>query len=112
CSRNLDVEVSAAGGAVQLRGLLNRRVGVVRQQRRDLERDPAVDAVGAAVNVAEQIGGVAQVLEREREEQLLAGGALLEQALDRVLVGVGAADRLVEDRRVRGQPGDRELVDV
>ena len=31
---------------------------------------------------------------------------------DLLVVGVAAGDRLVEDRRVRGQPGDRELVDV
>ena len=100
--------------------LLDRRLGVVGDQRRDLERAEAVDAGGALVDRGEEVGGVAQVGERQLEEDPLGGrGAdpllgnrAAAELGDLLVVGVAAGDRLVEDRRVRGQAGDRELLDV
>ena len=71
----------------------------------------AVDPVGALVDVGEEVGGVAQVGERQLEEDPLVGvGADALAGLgggadlgDLLVVGVAAGDRLVEDRRVRGQ---------
>ena len=86
--------------------------GVVGQQRRHLQRHPAVHAVGAVVDRAEQIGGPREILERQLEEQRLAGLALVQLFADRGVVGAAVLDRVVEDRRIRGEPGDRKLVDV
>jgi hypothetical protein len=63
------------------------------------------------VDRREEVGGPAQVLDRQLEEQLLVGQPLAGLAADRVVV-VTRADRLVEDRRVGGEPGDRVRVDV
>ncbi len=117
---DLDEDVVALALGVQRLGLLDRRRRVVGDQRRDLERDEAVDAGGAAVDVGEEVGGVAQVGERQLEEDpLVVVGAdslarcrLRRQLGDLLVVGVAAGDRLVEDRRVRGQAGDREVADV
>ena len=40
---------------VQVLGLGNRRFGVVRQQRRDFQRNPTVDAAGSVINRPEQV---------------------------------------------------------
>jgi hypothetical protein len=85
---------------------------VVGEEGRDLERDPAVDAGGAIVDGAEEIGGLRQVLERQGEEQRLAGLALVHQATNRLVVVGAALDRVVEDGRVRGQARDRQLVAI
>ena len=73
---DLDEEVGALGLGVERLGRRDRRRGVVGEQRRDLERDPAVDAVGALVDGGEEVGGVAQVGDRQLEEEVLAAGAL------------------------------------
>ncbi len=60
----------------------------------------------------EQVGGLGEVLQRELEERLLLGLAALEPVLDGLVVIGAVLDGVVEDRRVGGQPGDRELVDI
>ncbi len=72
----------------------------------------AVDAGRALVDIVEQSGGPAEVCERELEEEVLALEALLAKLVDLLVVGIARADRLLEDRRVRGQAGHRELADV
>jgi hypothetical protein len=64
------------------------------------------------VDRPEQRGGLAQVFERELEEQRLAGRAVSGLLADRVVVELAVLDRVIEDRRVRRQPGHRPLVDV
>ncbi len=102
-ARDLDEDVRL-GSAVEVGGLLDRRVGVVGEQRRDLERDAPVDTVGAFVDRREQLGGAVDVGEGDLEEELFAGEALGLQLGDLLVVGVAGADRVVEDRRVRGLP--------
>ncbi len=117
---DLDEEVVALGLGVQGGGLLDRRLGVVGDQRRDLERAEAVDAGSSLVDRLEEIGRIAQVGERQLEEDPLGrrrAYSLLRDVAgaelgDLLVVGVTAGDRLVEDRRVGGEAGDRELVDV
>ena len=54
----------------------------------------------------EQVGGPADVVEREREEELLrVARARSHEAPDLVVVTIGARDRLGEDRGVRGHAG-------
>ena len=109
--RDLDEEVVALGLRMQFRGRPHGALGVVGEKRRDFERNPAVDPIGALVDRREEVGGTTQVLDRELEEERFAvhpGRGLL---LDRVVVGA-RGDRLVEDRGVRRQPGHRVVVDV
>ncbi len=88
-----------------------RLLRVVRELRRHLERAPPVDAVSALVDGEEEVGGPLEVLDRELEEERLAAEARRRLLADRVVV-VARSDRLVEDRRVRSQAGDRVPIDV
>src|SRR5215467_17 len=111
-ARNLDEDIGALRLAVQVLGLGKGGFGVVRKQRRDFQRHPAVHATGSIVNRPKEIRRLFDILQRELEEQLLPRFALRELALDRAIVVAAVLDRVVEDRRIRGQPRHRELVDV
>ncbi len=102
-ARDLDEQVAASGLRVDAPGGLDAAGGIVSQQRRDLHGHPAVDPAGGFVHGREQVRGAAQVLQRQLQEQRLAGGAGAVLLADAGVVGVGAPDRLVEDRRIRGQ---------
>jgi hypothetical protein len=65
---------------------------VVGQQGRDLQRHPAVHAVGLVVDRPKQIGGLPEVLQRQREEQRLARLAFLQFPADGVVVVVTVLD--------------------
>ncbi len=71
---------------MELLRLLDRRRRVVGQEGRDLHRDEAVLAVRLLVDGPEQVGGALQVLEREREEDLLGLDALLGELGDLLVV--------------------------
>ena len=71
-ARDLDVQVRAVAERVEPLRLGGRRRRVVGDQRRDLERDEAVDAVRALERRPEQVRGAAQVVDRELEERVLA----------------------------------------
>ena len=60
----------------------------------------------------EQLRRPLQVAEGELEEELLSLRSGAVKLGDLLVVGVAAADRLVEDRRVGGEPGDGEIGDV
>ena len=75
---DLDHHVGPREAAPELERLLDRRRGVVGEVGRALERDEAVAPAAGVVGRAQQVGGAADVVEREREEELLrvahAGG--------------------------------------
>src|SRR6185369_14991021 len=75
-------------------------------------RDPAIDAIGSRMDRPEEIGRAGQVLEGEIEEELLTRATLRSLLADRRVVVVAVLDRVVEDRRVRGEPRDRQFRDV
>ena len=79
---NLDEQVGPRRPGVQFLGRGEGAGRVVGQQRRDLQRHPAVHAVGPVVDRPEQIGGLREVLERQLEEQLLARLAFLQLLAD------------------------------
>ena len=58
------------------------------------------------------VGRARQVLERELEEQRLAGIAASGQTADFVVVFIAMGDGMIEDGGVRGQAGDRKLLNV
>ena len=108
--------LSRSALACSLAACLDRRVGVVGEQRRDLERDAAVDAVGALVDRLEEVGGARRSSRASSKKSAPRADSIpvrpVAQLGDLLVVGVAAGDRLVEDRRVGGEAGDRELVDV
>ena len=63
---------------------------VVGEQGRDLQGDPAVDAVRRVVDGPEEVGGLRQILDRQLEEQLLARLARLHLLPDGGVVGRGS----------------------
>src|SRR5262249_28264213 len=111
-TRDLDKEVWALRSGMQILRGGDGAFGIVRQQRRHFEGDPTVDAVRLAVDRPKEVGGAAEVIERQLEKQLLPRLTFLELLADRAVVGSTVLDRVVENRRVGGQPGHRQLVDV
>ena len=109
---DLDEQVVPLRLGVEVGGLLDRRLGVVGDRRRHLEGNETVDRVGLVVDAAEGVGRAAEVGDRELEEDRLRVEALALKPGDLLVVGLPAADRLVEDRRVGGQPGDVQVADV
>ena len=105
---DLDEQVRAVDERVQALGLLDRALGVVGEARVDLERDPAVAGVlaGLVPLRAQDVAGAADVLDGEREEDLLGLGLVLEHLAQLLVVGVALGDRRLEDRRVRGDAVD------
>ncbi len=97
---------------VQVLGLFNGRFGIVRQQRRDFQRDPTVYAAGSIINRPKQIRGLPEIVKRKFEEQFLPGLAFRELALNCIIVVAAVLDGVVEDGRIRCQPGNREFVDI
>jgi hypothetical protein len=59
-----------------------------------------------------EVGGGAHVLEREFEEEGLAGLASCRLLADGRVVAIVVLDGMIEDGRVGREPSDRELVDV
>ena len=57
---------------MQITRLAQSRFRVMSEQRRDLERDPAIDSGSALMNRTKQVGGPGDVLQCDLEEQLLA----------------------------------------
>ncbi len=86
--------------------------GVMRDHRRDFERNPAIGTVCTLVNRPEKIGRARNVFEGEVEEHLLGGAALAQTIADRGVIGRAVLDRMIENRRVRGKSRDRQLFDV
>ena len=109
-ARDLHVEVLPLDLLVEAHRLLEARDAVVRKPWVDLERDVPVDAVRALPHRRHEVAGVANVLLRERKEDL---GRILGLARDRLqllVVPVALGERLLEDRRVRGDADDGVLL--
>ena len=104
--RDLDVDVRAVDLGPQLLGLRDRRVGVVGEIGRDLDRDPAVDAVRGVVDRPEDIGGCAHVVGGDLEDRLVGGCAALGEHVDLTLVRLALAEGAGEDGRVRRDAAD------
>ena len=93
-------------------GLGNGALGVHRQIGRDFEADKAVISLPPVIDRAQHVGGILDVLDRELLEQVGDRAiALFERAADRAVIFVRTADRLFENRRVRGHAFDAVLLD-
>ena len=109
---NLDEQIGPLGAREELLRRRERALGVIGKQRRDFERDTAVDAAGLFADRPEEIGGLGQVGKRDIEEQRFARRALGEQIADRGVIGRAALDRVIENGRVRGKARHRPFVDI
>ena len=104
--RDLHVEVRAVDLGRDPARLLERLLGVVGDSGLDLHRDVAVDPARRVVRGPEHVARLADVLQREREEDLRRIVRLGEQLLQVLVVRVALRQRLLEDRRVRRDAGD------
>jgi hypothetical protein len=84
----------------------------MRQQRRDLDRYPAVYSVCAIECWPKQVGSLRNVLERQVEENRLSLFPAEGLLADRGVISRTVLDVVVEDCGIRGEPGHRELIDV
>src|SRR5262249_21087012 len=109
---NLDEEIGPRRAGVEALSRGERARGVVGEERRHLERDPAVHAVGAIPDGTEEIGGPRQVLDGQLEEERLPRLALAYLLPDGRVVGRAVLDGVIEDGGIRGETGHGELVDV
>ena len=97
---------------MELEGLGHCRVAVMRQQWRDFERDPAVGAGGTGVDTRERVSRAAQVVDGQREEEILPPEPGIDQVADGLVIGIAAVDGLVVDGGVRRQARHRQIGDV
>ncbi len=109
---HLDHQILAPDLAPQPARLLDRLMRLQRQIGRDFEADEAVAPLGLVIDRAQRVGALLDVADR----QLLEQGAGVEVAVllrrrDQLVVIVAVADRLFEDRRVRGDPAQPVIGD-
>jgi hypothetical protein len=64
------------------------------------------------VDWSEQIGRPREIFHRQLEEQCFARVIGADEAANFRIVGAAVGDRVIEDCRVGGKTGDRELRDV
>jgi hypothetical protein len=77
----------------------------------DLDRDPAVHAVGAVVDLAQLVAGPADVEGRQHPDRLADVRAPQRQVADLLVVGGAVGQRLLEDRRVGRDAHDLLVAD-
>ena len=99
---NLDQHIGSVDDLPQLDRLQDRLVGLVRQSRVDLDRDPAVDAVGGHPLRPENVAGPADVVGGGGADGGVDVGAARCEFGDLRVVGGALRERGLEDRRVRG----------
>jgi hypothetical protein len=83
--------------------LFDRLVGLHRQIGRDLDRDVAVAPLGLLIDRAQRVGALLDVADRQLLKQRT--GVEIAGRLgsgDQLVIIVAMPDRLLEDRRVRG----------
>jgi hypothetical protein len=93
-------------------GFLDRGGRIVGQEGRHFERHPPVQTLRRVVDRAKQRRGLTQIFDRELEDQLFTGHAFAALLPNGVVVEMRVFDRMIEDRRVRRQPGHRPFFNV
>ena len=109
---DLDQQVRAVDELEEPHGLGLGLLGVVREVRVNLERDPAVLALALVPDGTEDVAGVADVVLGELPEDLLGVVVLAAQLADLVVVGVAFGDRALEDGRALGLRVARDRHDL
>jgi hypothetical protein len=111
-ARNLDEDIRPIGASVQRLGCRQRAGRVVASfGETSSKAQPSIPLVAALIGRKRSAAAVMSSSARSKNK-LLAGPARRELLADGSVVIVALGDRVVKDRGVRGEPGDRELVDV
>ena len=109
---NLDHHVRSREPGPQVDRLRDGRLRVVGEVGGALERHEPVAPAARIVDRAQQVGGAADVIEREFEEQLLRSADAGRDGLAQlVVVAVRAGDCFGEDRRIGRRAGHRVVGD-
>ena len=108
--RNLDHHVRPIERGKQPLGLGRRGRGVVRKERRHFEAAEPVATVALVVDGTKDVRGVADVFDGDGVVDLFARFVLRGQAAQLRVVVVAAADRFLENSRIRSQPAQVILV--
>ena len=110
-ARHLDHYVGPIQTGEQPLGFLDRRFGVVGQERRNFQADEPVGAVVGVVNTAQHVGGIANVLEDEFFIDMGDVTASARQPFQLLGIILAAANGLLEDGRVRRHTAKPIFVD-
>ena len=110
--RHLDHQVVAPDRLPEMTRLGDGVLGRERQIGRHFEADIAVDTAGLVIDRSQHIRRRLDVGDREPLEEIHDRGfGMLGDGFERVVVLVRIADRLLEDRRVRGDAAQVVLLD-
>ena len=101
---DLDEQVRPVHQPPQGTGLGDGLLGVARQPRVHLQRDPAVYTVRGVVGGPEHVAGPPDVVGGDGPGRLPHGHAAQRQLGKLLVVGVPVAEGMIEDRRVGGDP--------
>ena len=111
-ARHLDHQIVAADVGPQALRFGQCAGGIVRQIGRNLDADIAVGTAGRLIHRAQCVRRLPDVLDRQMFENLARGAVVrAQQPRDGVVIGVGAADGLLEDGRVRRDAAQAVVVD-
>src|ERR1700730_3329155 len=86
--------------------------GVMRQERRDLERYPTIPSICAVVDRPEQIRCPSNVFQSKVKEQVLAGFSLRRYSANRDVIRAAVLYGVIENRRIGGQAGYGQVTNV
>src|SRR5919108_621217 len=104
-ARHLDQDVRTADLIATPAGGVDRALDVVGEVRRELERDVAVPTLCTLEGRSQQIAGVASVGEGDAEIDLAWIAGLGDRLPQVPVVALRVLHRLLEYRRIRGDPG-------
>jgi len=109
--RDLDEDVGAADPLMELVRHQDRPLGVVCHAGQHLDAHVAVLVPGSIVDGLQHVGRHLDVFDHQAEEDFLVRLVTPDQGLQRVVIVTASADRLLEDRRIRGHADHGILVD-
>ena len=110
-ARDLDHQVAPVDPLVEVTRCGLAAGAVVGEAGRDLDADVAVDAVRVVVHLREHVAGAVDVVDHHRPEHVVDRRASGTEFGELLVVVAGVLDRLLEDRRVRGQPAHPTVTD-
>jgi hypothetical protein len=109
--RDLDQQVRPVDGLPQVQRLGQGGLGVVRQERANLQRHAAVDPFSGLPDAGEHVAGLLDVRDGYLPDGVLDRRAPGLEVADLGVVGLTLRQRRGEDRRVRRDTGDRVVGD-
>jgi hypothetical protein len=109
---NLDKQVRTLRPCKEFFRCAERVFGITGQQGRYFQGYPPINSVGLIVFRPEKISRPREILHGHFEEQILIEFALRHLFPNRIFICRAVSDGVLENRRVRGETRDRELIDI